>query len=116
MTKRADWRGKRVLITGGLGFIGSNLAQRLVGLGADVALVDSLHPECGGNWANLTGIRSRVRAEIFDQSDVEKLAWLVDGRDAIFNLAGNVSHSDSMRAPLEDEHANVTAHIALLET
>ncbi len=116
MVKRTDWRGKRVLITGGLGFIGSNLAHRLVGLGADVVLVDSLLSECGGNWANLKGIRPRVRAEIFDQCDSEKLAWLVDGRDAIFNLAGNVSHIDSMRAPLDDEHANVTAHIALLET
>ncbi|MBI5877347.1 MAG: NAD-dependent epimerase/dehydratase family protein [Chloroflexi bacterium] len=116
MTTRTAWRGKRVLITGGLGFIGSNLAHRLVGLGADVALVDSLHPECGGNWANLAGIRPRVRAETFDLAEMEKLAWMVAGRDAIFNLAGNVSHIDSMRAPLDDERANVTAHIALLET
>jgi UDP-glucose 4-epimerase len=116
--KRPDnyWAKKRVLITGGLGFIGSNLAHRLVALQADVVLLDSLHPECGANWANLAGIQNQVRVETFDQCDQKNLAWLVSGRDIIFNLAGNVSHIDSMRDPLSDEHANVTAHIALLET
>ncbi len=118
MTKRRPdyWTKKRVLITGGLGFIGSNLAHRLVALQADVVLLDNLQPECGANWANIAGIRDCVRVETFDQCDRQNLAWLVDGRDAIFNLAGNVSHIDSMHDPLADEHANVTAHIALLET
>jgi UDP-glucose 4-epimerase len=79
-------------------------------------LLDNLHPECGANWANVAGIRDKVRVETFDQCDQQNLAWLVSGRDVIFNLVGNVSHIDSMRDPLADEHANVTAHIALLET
>jgi UDP-glucose 4-epimerase len=110
------FKRKRVLVTGGLGFIGSNLAQRLVELQANVLLLDSLHPECGGNWANIAEIRDRVRVETFDQCDAQNLAWLVAGCDVVFNLAGNVSHIDSMRDPLADEHANVSAHIALLET
>jgi UDP-glucose 4-epimerase len=113
---RSFFKRKRVLVTGGLGFIGSNLAQRLVELQADVVLLDNLHPECGGNWANVEEIRDCVRVETFDQCETRNLAWLVDGCDAVFNLAGNVSHIDSMRDPLSDEHANVTAHLALLET
>jgi UDP-glucose 4-epimerase len=118
MSKRAPaaWAKRRVLVTGGLGFIGSNLAHRLVALKADVVLLDSLHPEHGANWANIEGIRDSVRVETFDQCDRQNLSWLVDGRDVVFNLAGNVSHIDSMRDPLADEHANVTAHNVLLET
>jgi UDP-glucose 4-epimerase len=115
-TYRSFFKRKRVLVTGGLGFIGSNLAQRLVELQADVVLLDNLHPECGGNWANISEIRDHVRVETFDQCETSNLAWLAAGRDVIFNLAGNVSHIDSMRDPLADEHANVSAHIALLET
>ena len=108
MPKRPDnyWARKRVLITGGLGFIGSNLAHRLVALQADVVLLDSLHPECGANWANLAGIRDRVRVETFDQCDQQNLAWLVSGRDVIFNLAGNVSHIDSMTSTPMSRHTS----------
>ena len=113
---RNSFKGKRVLVTGGLGFIGSNLAHRLVALHADVCLLDNLHPECGANWANVEGIRDCVRVETIDQADTANLAWLVDGQDYIFNLAGNISHVDSMREPFADLHANVSAQLALLET
>src|SRR5919197_363403 len=109
------WAKKRVLITGGLGFIGSNLAHRLVSLQADVSLLDNLHPECGANWANVKEIKERVRIETFDQAEMQNLAWLVDRQEVIFNLAGNVSHIDSLYAPFADLHANVTAQLALLE-
>ncbi len=115
-TRLSDpFAGKRVLITGGLGFIGSNLAHRLVSLNADVTLLDNLDPACGGNWANVAEIKDAVRIETFDQNDSQNLAWLLDRCDDVFNLAGNVSHIDSMRDPWSDMRANLSAHIALLE-
>ncbi len=116
MPSENRFQRKRVLITGGLGFIGSNLAHRLVALQADVTLLDNFHPQCGANWANVAEIRQCVRIETFDQNDAQNLAWLVDGQDYIFNLAGNISHIDSMREPFADLHANVSAQLALLET
>ena len=116
LAHRGFFKRKRVLVTGGLGFIGSNLARRLVALESDVLLLDNLQPEMGANWANVAEIRDRVRVETFDQCEAQNLAWLAAGCDVVFNLAGNVSHIDSMRDPLADEHANVRAHIALLET
>jgi UDP-glucose 4-epimerase len=74
-----EYRGKRVLITGGLGFIGSNLARRLVEVGADVALVDSLIPEYGGNRANIAGIEDAVTVNVFDVRDQHSLRSLIRG-------------------------------------
>jgi UDP-glucose 4-epimerase len=103
------------LITGGLGFIGSNLARRLVELGARVTLVDSLVPEYGGNLFNVAGIEDRVRVNIADVRDEYSMDYLVQGRDFLFNLAGQTSHLDSMRDPYTDLEINCRAQLSILE-
>lgn len=108
-------RGRRVLITGGLGFIGSNLARVLVEVGADVLLVDSMIPEYGGNVVNIAGIEDRVTVNIADVRDVHSLPYLVRDRDVIFNLAGQTSHLDSMVDPYTDLEINCRAQLSLLE-
>lgn len=107
--------GKRVMVTGGLGFIGSNLARRLVEFGADVILVDSLVPQYGGNPFNIRDIKDRIRVNIADVRDEHGMAYLVQGRDLIFNLAGQVSHIDSMDDPYTDLEINVRSQISILE-
>jgi UDP-glucose 4-epimerase len=109
------YRGLKVLVTGGLGFIGSSLARRLVELGADVSVVDSLEPRSGGNRSNLKNIEHSLRIRIADLRSQEHLAELVLGQQIVFNLAGLVSHIDSMKDPVTDLGANVHAHIVLLE-
>ena len=110
-----SWEDRRVLITGGLGFIGSTLARRLVALGADVLIVDSLIPQYGGNWFNLDGIADRVTVNLSDLRDRHVLPHLVRGRDVIFNLVGQTSHLDSMTDPLTDLAINTEAQLHLLE-
>jgi UDP-glucose 4-epimerase len=105
----------QVLITGGLGFIGSNLAHRLVDLGAHVTLVDSLIPEYGGNLRNLHGIEQRVRVNVADVRDVYSMNYLVQGQDYLFNLAGQTSHIDSMTDPYTDLEINCRAQLSILE-
>ena len=112
---RGFYKGRRVLVTGGLGFIGSNLATRLVAEGADVLLVDALIPEYGGNPFNIAGIRDRVTVTISDIRNESVMKVLVSGRDVIFNLAGQVSHIDSMRDPYTDLDINCRAQLSLLE-
>jgi UDP-glucose 4-epimerase len=107
--------GAGVLITGGLGFIGSNLALRLADLGARVTLVDSLVPEYGGNLFNLAGFEDRVRVNISDVRDKYSLNYLVQGQDYLFNLAGQTSHLDSMRDPFTDLEINSRAQLSILE-
>ncbi len=107
--------GKRILITGGLGFIGSNLARRLISLGASVTLVDSLIPEYGGNRFNIADLEGRVNVNISDVRDPHSIRHLVDGVDIIFNLAGQTSHLDSMTDPHTDLAINVGAQLSLLE-
>jgi UDP-glucose 4-epimerase len=109
------YRGRSVLVTGGLGFIGSNLAHRLVALGANVLLVDSLIPDYGGNRHNIAGIRDRVRVSLADIRDRDAVNDLVRGQDVIFNLAGQVSHIDSMRDPYTDLDINCLSQLTLLE-
>jgi nucleoside-diphosphate-sugar epimerase len=109
------YRGKDVLITGGLGFIGSNLARRLVELGASVTLVDSLIPEYGGNFANIADIRDKVTVNISDVRDQHAMRWLVQRRDVLFNLAGQTSHMDSMSDPHTDLEINAKAQLSILE-
>ncbi len=104
-----------VLVTGGLGFIGSNLAHRLLELGANVTLVDCLMPQYGGNWSNIDGIRDRVTVSVTDVRDSDELEPLVSGQQFIFNLAGQSSHMDSMRDPFTDLEINCRAQLALLE-
>lgn len=106
---------RRVLITGGLGFIGSNLARRLVDLGAHVLLVDSLIPEYGGNLYNIDGIADRVQVNISDVRDEHSMHYLVQGQDYLFNLAGQTSHMDSMHDPYTDLEINCRAQLSILE-
>jgi UDP-glucose 4-epimerase len=107
--------GRDILVTGGLGFIGSNLARRLVDIGAKVTLVDSLLPAYGGNPFNIQGIEDLVRVNIADVRDEYSMAYLVQGRDFIFNLAGQVSHIDSMVDPYTDLEINVRSQVSILE-
>lgn len=109
------FKGCKALITGGLGFIGSNLARRLVELGAEVSLVDSLIPEYGGNLFNITGIEDCVRVNISDVRDPHSMHYLVQGQDYLFNLAGQTSHLDSMKDPDTDLEINCRAQLSILE-
>ncbi len=110
-----QWRGAAVLVTGGLGFIGSNLARRLVGLGARVTLVDAMLPPYGGNLANLEGIEDRVRVNYADLRDAAAMAQVIEGQDLVYHLAGQVSHVDSLRDPFPDLDINVRGTLILLE-
>lgn len=103
------------MITGGLGFIGSNLARTLVALGADVLLVDSLIPDYGGNLFNIDGIASKVTVNIADVRDENGLQYLLRDRDFLFNLAGQVSHVDSMEDPMTDLEINCRSQLSILE-
>jgi len=109
------YRGRRVMITGGLGFIGSNLAHRLVALDADVLLVDSLIPDYGGNLFNIDGIVDRVHVNIADVRQSSTMNYLVRDREVIFNLAGQVSHIDSLLDPHTDLDINCRSQLTLLE-
>jgi UDP-glucose 4-epimerase len=106
---------RRVLVTGGLGFLGSNLARALVSAGSEVTLLDSLAPEYGGSRANVAGIEADVRVEIADLRDEARTARAVRGRELIFNLAGQTSHLDSMLDPYTDLEMNCRAQLSLLE-
>jgi UDP-glucose 4-epimerase len=110
-----NFSGARVLITGGLGFIGSTLSIRLADLGADVLLVDSLIPEYGGNLFNIAGHEGKLKVNIADVRDEFSMDYLVQGRDFIFNLAGQTSHLDSMRDPYTDLEINCRAQLSILE-
>lgn len=115
-TNFADrFRGKHVVVTGGLGFIGSALAQRLVGMGAQVTLVDSLIPEYGGNLFNIEGLEGKVRVNISDVRDEHSMRYLIQGQDFLFNLAGQTSHMDSMQDPFTDLEINCHAQLSILE-
>ena len=109
------FRDRSVLITGGLGFVGSNLARELLTLGARVLLVDSLVPEYGGNLFNVADIADHVRINISDVRDAHSMAYLVQDQDYLFNLAGQTSHIDSMRDPFTDLEINCRAQLSILE-
>ncbi len=114
-TYRSFYAGRRVMVTGGLGFIGSTVARHLVALGADVLLVDAMLPDCGGNLFNIDGIADQVRVSRADLRTRADMDALVEGQDVIFNLAGQVSHIDSMRDPFMDLEVNCLSHLTLLE-
>jgi UDP-glucose 4-epimerase len=105
----------RVVILGGLGFIGSNLAHRLVEVGADVVLFDSLEPLQGGRLDNVAGIESQLTVEIGDVRDQPLLVRVLDGADVVFNLVGQTSHLDSMNDPFTDLEANCRSQLWILE-
>ena len=111
----AAFRGARVVVTGGLGFIGSTVAARLVALGADILLVDNLLPEYGGNLFNVAPIRERVTVEICDIRDVRAMRGHLGGCDYLINLAAQTSHMDSMTDPETDLAINCRAQLTLLE-
>jgi UDP-glucose 4-epimerase len=110
-----SYNGKKVLITGGIGFIGSNLARRLVGLGADVTVLDSLIPSYGGNPFNVADIKKEIRYNVSDVRDSYAMAHLVQGQDVLFNLAAQTSHLDSMTDPLTDLEINAKGQLSILE-
>ena len=107
--------GASVLITGGLGFIGSNLCRPLLARGAKVTVVDSLIPEYGGNLFNIEDIQHRIAVNISDVRDPHSLRKLVQGKDFVFNLAGQTSHMDSMQDPYTDLDINTRAQLFILE-
>jgi UDP-glucose 4-epimerase len=112
---RAFYRDRRVMITGGLGFIGSNLAHQLAALGARVLIVDSLISEYGGNLFNIRGIEDRVTVNVADIRQQSTMNYLVREHSVIFNLAGQVSHIDSMQDPYTDLEINCRSQLTLLE-
>ena len=111
-----SYSGKNILITGGLGFIGSNLARSLLSQGANVTLVDSLIPQYGGNIFNIHDICDDVTVNICDVRDSFAMEHLIQGKDYLFNLAGQTSHLDSMEDPQTDLDINAAAHLSILET
>src|SRR5262245_24690934 len=114
MDYRDFYRGRKVLVTGGLGFIGSNLCRRLADLGARVLAVDSLLPDYGGNLFNLAGYEDRVQVNIADVRG-HGMGYLVRGQEVLFNLAGQVSHIDSMTDPFTDLEINCRSQLWILE-
>ena len=112
---RTSYQNKSAIITGGLGFIGSNLARALIHQGAQVTLVDSMIPQYGGNLFNIADIRDKVDVNICDVRDLHAMKHLIQGKDFLFNLAGQTSHMDSMSDPQTDLDINASAQLSILE-
>jgi UDP-glucose 4-epimerase len=110
------FKGKRVLVTGGLGFIGSNLTAQLVRLGADATIVDNMMPRLGGNLFNVKGIADQVHINFSDVRDSHSMDYLVKRQEFIFHLAGQVNHVDSIRNPIQDLDINCRGTLVLLES
>ena len=111
-----QYRAKKVLITGGLGFIGSNLARQLVDLGAQVTVLDAMIPMYGGNRRNLSGYGSRLAIRLVDMRNHRRIAKEIKGQEILFNLAGQTSHMDSMSDPQTDLDINCGSQLELLES
>ena len=109
------FNSRNILITGGLGFIGSNLARRLADLNARVTVIDSLIPEYGGKLFNIAGYEGEIKVNIADVRDEYSMDYLVRGQDFVFNLAGQLSHIDSMRDPYTDLEINCRSQLSILE-
>jgi UDP-glucose 4-epimerase len=115
MANMETLQGKKILVTGGLGFIGSNLCIELVRLGAHVTAVDNMLPRQGGNLFNIKEIENRIQVQFSDVRDQFSMNYLVRGVDYVFHLAGQVNHVDSMRNPLQDLDINCKGTLVLLE-
>ncbi|HPU29011.1 MAG TPA: NAD-dependent epimerase/dehydratase family protein, partial [Syntrophorhabdaceae bacterium] len=115
MEKKEIFKEKEVLVTGGLGFIGSNLCIELVKLGAHVTIVDNMLPRQGGNLFNIKDIEDKVRVNFSDVRNSLSMNHLVKGKDYVFHLAGQVNHVDSMRNPIQDLEINCRGTLVLLE-
>ena len=115
MEDKKFFKNRRVLITGGLGFIGSNLALKLAELGTNITVLDSLLPDFGGNKFNIFPIKNRVNVKIADMRNQRMLEKIVCDFEIIFNLAGTLSHIDSMTNPLLDLDINCVAQLSLLQ-
>lgn len=109
------YKNRKVLITGGLGFLGSNLAIRLAGIGAEVTIADNFQPDHGANWRNIHGIADKVKVNLCDIRDASAMERLVKGRETIFHIAGQTSHTDSMKDPFPDIDINCRGNAVLLE-
>ncbi len=114
-TSQENFTGKNIIISGGLGFIGSNLAIRLAGLGANVTVIDSLIPEYGGNLWNVEPVKNKIKINISDVRDEHSMQHLIKDQDYFFNLAGQTSHLDSMKYPFTDLEINAKAQLSILE-
>jgi UDP-glucose 4-epimerase len=110
-----DFKGKKVLVTGGLGFVGSNLAIRLCGLGADVLIVDNMLPRQGGNMFNIDPVKDKVKINISDIRNSTSMNHLVKGMDYVYHIAGQVNHVDSVKEPLNDLSINVEGTLVLMQ-
>lgn len=115
MDLKSVYSGTKVLITGGLGFIGSNLARALIQLEANVTIVDSLIPQYGGNLFNLHDLKDRLSINIADVREQHAMNYLVQNKEYLFNLAGQVSHIDSMQDPFTDLEINCRSQLSILE-
>jgi UDP-glucose 4-epimerase len=107
--------GQKILITGGLGFIGSNLALRLAREGARISICDAMIEGYGGNFENVREIREAAEIHIADVRDEAAMAGLVEGKDVVFHLAAQVSHVMSLSNPYPDIDINIKGTAALLE-
>lgn len=110
-----NFKSKKVLITGGLGFVGSNLSIKLAELGADVLIVDNMLPRQGGNIFNIDPVKDKVKVNISDIRNPTSMNHLVKGMDYIFHIAGQVNHVDSVKNPLNDLSINVEGTLVLME-
>lgn len=113
---RRRFAGTNCVVTGGLGFIGSNLSLALSAAGADVTVVDALVPTHGGNRCNLEDAARPIRVVEADIGQDAAVAAAVADADLVFNLAGQVSHTDAMDDPVFDLDMNVRSHLRFLET
>ena len=112
---RAFFQGKNVLITGGLGFVGSNLAIALVGTGANVTIIDNMLPRQGGNLFNIEPVKDKVKIHLSDVRNQLSMNHLVRDQEVIFHLAGQVNHVDSMRNPIQDLEINCHGTLSLMQ-
>jgi UDP-glucose 4-epimerase len=108
------FRDKKVVVSGGLGFIGSNLTLRLVLEGARVTVIDSSVPGCGANLFNLQPVADQVKVVPHDIGDSARVAPELEGAEVVFNLAGEISHTVSMEHPERDAHLNTIAQLRFL--